>query len=167
VLLDLGLPDMDGLEVIRQLRQWASVPIIIISERGQERDKIDGLDARADDYLSKPFSVGELLARTRAALRRMSATPAEPAATEFTAGELSINLQTREVRVADRTIHLTPIEIRLLTVLVRHAGMVLTHRQIMKEVWAPHTRRTSITCASTSTSCARRSKRTQRDRVTS
>lgn len=136
VLLDLGLPDVDGLEVTGRLREWTHVPIIVISARGQEEDKIKALDAGADDYLTKPFGVGELLARIRVALRRASA--AEDGQAVFTFGELKVDLARRQVLVGDREVHLTPIEYKLLALLVKHAGRVLTHRQILREVWGPH-----------------------------
>ncbi len=137
VILDLGLPDMDGLEVIRRLREWSAVPIIILSARGQERDKIAALDAGADDYLSKPFGVGELLARMRVALRHATHSPDDAADATFSMGDLHVDLAKRQVLVVGQQVHLTPIEYRLLTTLVRHAGKVLTHRQLLLEVWGP------------------------------
>jgi two-component system KDP operon response regulator KdpE len=136
VLLDLGLPDLDGLEVTRRLREWSKVPVIVLSARGQEKDKVAALDAGADDYLTKPFGVEELLARMRVALRRQLALEAgdEPV---FTLGTLRVDLEKRRVFVGDDEKRLTPTEYRLLTLLVRHAGKVLTHRQILKEVWGP------------------------------
>jgi two-component system KDP operon response regulator KdpE len=136
VILDLGLPDMDGLEVIRRLREWSSMPIIVLSARGQERDKVLALDAGADDYVAKPFGPEELLARIRAALRRR-ATAIDGEAT-FAVGELRVDLAHRRVCVAEREVHLTPIEYRLLAALVRDAGKVLTHRHLLREVWGPH-----------------------------
>jgi two-component system KDP operon response regulator KdpE len=137
VIIDLGLPDMDGLEVIRRVREWSRVPIIVLSARGQERDKITALDTGADDYVSKPFGAGELLARIRVALRHLAgATRAEDDAT-FTVGELHVDLARRHVFVGGKEIHLTPIEYRLLMVLIRHAGKVLTHRQLLTDVWGP------------------------------
>ena len=138
ILLDLGLPDMDGLEVIQRLREWCSTPIIVISARGQERDKVAALDAGADDYLTKPFGVGELTARLRVALRRASRVEGREDNTIVEAGELKIDLLNREIFLAGKEIHLTPIEFKLLSVLVRHAGKVLTHRQLIKDVWGPH-----------------------------
>ncbi len=137
VLLDLGLPDMDGLEVIEKLREWTAVPVIIISAREQEGDKIKALDGGADDYLTKPFCSGELLARIRVALRH--AVPKQQGQEDavFIAEELRIDFLKRQVFIGTREIHLTPIEYRLLTVLVRNAGRVMTHRQILKEVWGP------------------------------
>lgn len=138
VLLDLGLPDMDGLEVTRRLREWSAVPIIVLSARGQEKDKIAALDAGADDYLTKPFSTGELLARIRVALRHSArASDANPQPV-FIVGDLKVDLAGRHVFVGGNEIHLTPIEYKLLTVLIRHAGRVLTHQQLLNEVWGPH-----------------------------
>ena len=136
ILLDLGLPGMDGLEVIRRIRQWTSTPILVLSARGKEQDKIDALDAGADDYLTKPFSVGELSARMRVALRHAAQTGAGPAADPvFRCGELAVDLAAHRVRLAGQEVHLTPIEFKLLSFLVRHAGKVVTHRQLLKEVW--------------------------------
>jgi two-component system KDP operon response regulator KdpE len=137
VLLDLGLPDMDGLEVIEKLREWSAVPVIVISAREQEGDKIKALDRGADDYLTKPFGAGELLARIRAALRRAAPKSQDQVDAVFMADGLRIDFLKREVHCGSREIHLTPIEYRLLTVLVRNAGRVMTHRQILKEVWGP------------------------------
>ncbi len=136
VVLDLGLPDIDGIEVIKRLREWTKIPIIIVSARGQERDKIAALDAGADDYVTKPFGVGELLARLRVALRH-AAEGGETGDATFTLGGLRVDQMRRQVFVEGKEIHLTPIEYRLLTTLVRHAGKVLTHRQLLKEVWGP------------------------------
>jgi two-component system KDP operon response regulator KdpE len=135
VILDLGLPDLDGIEVIRRLREWTAVPIVVLSARGQETDKIAALDAGADDYVSKPFGVGELLARMRVALRHAARAPHDAADPTFTVGDLHVDLARRRVSVRAAEIHLTPIEYRLLTTLIRHAGKVLTHRQLLKEVW--------------------------------
>ncbi|MHB9098269.1 MAG: response regulator [Syntrophales bacterium] len=137
VLLDLGLPDMDGLEVLEKLREWSTVPVIIISARGQEGDKVTALDGGADDYLTKPFGAGELLARIRAALRHAAPKGPDQGEAVFASGELRIDFLKRQVNCGTREIHLTPIEYRLLTVLVRNAGRVMTHRQILKEVWGP------------------------------
>jgi two-component system KDP operon response regulator KdpE len=139
VILDLGLPDMDGIEVIRRLRDWMAAPIIIVSARGQEKDKVAALDAGADDYLTKPFGVGELLARMRVALRRAAAVASDKEAqsAQFAAGELKLDLAARRVFVGEREIHLTPIEYKLLATLAHHAGKVLTHRFLLKEVWGP------------------------------
>jgi len=138
IVLDLGLPDINGLEVTRQLREWTSVPIIVLSARSQEHDKVAALDLGADDYVTKPFGVGELLARMRVALRHAAQTEDEPGETVFTSGRLRVDLDKRQVWVGEQEIHLTPIEYKLLTVLIRHAGKVLTHRQLLQEVWGPH-----------------------------
>jgi len=137
VLLDLGLPDMDGLEVIRRLREWTQAPIIIISARGQEHDKVAGLDAGADDYLTKPFGVPELMARIRVALRRSQSASDEAGNPVLTSGELKIDLAKRLVHVGGEEIHLTPLEFKLLAILAKHADKVITHRQLLKEVWGP------------------------------
>lgn len=137
VILDLGLPDIDGIEVVKQLRQWSAVPVIIVSARGKEQDKIVALDAGADDYLTKPFSVGELMARVRVALRHAAVANAETGDPVFTFQELRVDLLHRRVTVGERQVHLTPNEFKLLATLVKHAGMVMTHRQLLKEVWGP------------------------------
>jgi two-component system, OmpR family, KDP operon response regulator KdpE len=137
VILDLGLPDLDGLEVIHGLREWTQVPIIVLSARGQEEDKVSALEAGADDYLTKPFGIGELLARIRVALRHVDRAAAQPSEPVFVVGDLRVDLAGRRVFVAEREIHLTPIEYKLLTTLVRHAGKVLTHGQLLREVWGP------------------------------
>jgi len=136
VLLDLGLPDMDGTEVVRRLRSWSRVPVLILSARGEERNKVEALDAGADDYLTKPFGFAELLARMRAALRR-AARPDGPEESVLTQGPLKIDLGRRRVELDGQEVHLTPIEFRLLAVLARHAGRVVTHRQLLTEVWGP------------------------------
>jgi two-component system KDP operon response regulator KdpE len=139
VILDLGLPDQDGLQVIHNLREWSSVPILVLSARGQEQDKVAALDAGADDYLTKPFGIGELLARLRVALRHAAQLRGTGGAeqTRFSVGDLEIDLLGRRVTVAGREVHLTKLEYRLLTTLARHAGKVLTHRFLLKEVWGP------------------------------
>lgn len=137
ILLDLGLPDGDGIEITRRLREWTTRPIIVLSARGQDADKIAALDAGADDYLTKPFSVGELLARMRVALRHASQGEDDAAEAVFEAGALRIDRAHRQVMVRGAEIHLTPTEYRLLLMLARHAGKVLTHRQLLKEVWGP------------------------------
>jgi two-component system KDP operon response regulator KdpE len=135
-LLDLGLPDGDGIDLARRVREWSRAPIIVLSARGREEDKVNALDAGADDYLTKPFGVNELLARLRVALRHARATPtAEPV---LEAGPLRVDLARREVTVDGREIRLTPTEFKLLALLARHAGKVLTHRQILREVWGPN-----------------------------
>ncbi len=136
VLLDLGLPDMDGIEVLSRIRGWSQMPVVILSARGQEQDKIRGLDAGADDYLTKPFSVGELVARIRVCLRRSSLGEQEQPL--FQTGELRVDLAARQVFVGKEEVRLTPIEYKLLTEFVRHAGKVLTHRHLLKEVWNVH-----------------------------
>jgi two-component system KDP operon response regulator KdpE len=134
VLLDLGLPDEDGLSVTGRLREWSKVPIIVISARGREEDKVRALDAGADDYLTKPFGVNELLARMRVALRHAQRGAVEPV---LNVGDLEIDLEKRVVKRDGAEVHLTPIEYRLLALLAQHAGKVLTHRQILSEVWGP------------------------------
>jgi two-component system KDP operon response regulator KdpE len=133
IILDLGLPDMDGTEVTRRLREWTDVPVIIISVRDSEQDKVAALDAGADDYITKPFGVSELLARIRVALRRSNKTEAE--AVIYQNNDLVVDLVKREVRVNDRSVTLTPIEYGILRTLVNHSGKVLTHQQLIKEVW--------------------------------
>jgi two-component system KDP operon response regulator KdpE len=137
VILDLGLPDMDGVEVIKAIRAWSTMPIIILSARSNEQHKIDALDAGADDYLTKPFGFGELLARIRVALRHALRSQEQPQDGVFATANLKVDLNNRVVSVDGREIHLTPIQYRLLAVLVKHAGKVLTHQQILKEVWGP------------------------------
>jgi two-component system KDP operon response regulator KdpE len=137
LILDLGLPDLDGVAVIRSVRAWSPLPIIILSARSDELGKVEALDAGADDYLTKPFGVDELMARIRAALRRSARNPGLVAGEVFATGDLRVDLAKRLVYVQDREIHLTPIQYRLLAVLVRHAGKVLTHQQLLKEVWGP------------------------------
>lgn len=134
MILDLGLPDMDGLEVLKRVREWSSIPIVILSVREREQDKIAALDAGADDYLTKPFGVGELLARLRTALRHV--LPGEQEAT-FQTGELRVDLARRQVYVAQREIKLTPTEYEILKYLVAHAGKVVTHQQLLRQVWGP------------------------------
>ncbi len=136
VLLDLGLPDGDGIELTRSLREWSRVPILVISARGREEDKVEALDAGADDYLTKPFGVNELLARMRVALRHaVGGAPEGEQGYQF--GELRIDLVRREVFLGQQEVRLTPTEYKLLVLLARNAGKVLTHRQILKEVWGP------------------------------
>jgi two-component system KDP operon response regulator KdpE len=132
VILDLGLPDLNGIEVTRLLREWSTVPVIILTVQEQEPAKIAALDAGADDYVTKPFGMGELLARMRVALRRAASSGAEPV---FTTGELTVNLMRRLVTVGERELQLTPTEYDLLRVLVTNAGKVLTHRQLLRQVW--------------------------------
>ena len=136
VILDLGLPDMDGQEVLRRLREWLQAPIIILSARDQEREKITALDSGADDYVSKPFSTGELLARIRVALRH-TARAGNAESSIYACGDLRVDLAAHRVHVKDAEVHLTALEYKLLATLVRHAGKVLTHRFLLKEVWGP------------------------------
>lgn len=136
ILLDLGLPDGDGIALTRQFREWSRVPIIVISARGREADKVEALDAGADDYLTKPFGVNELLARIRVALRHAQQAGGAPSPV-LEIGPLRIDLARREVTRDGREVRLTPIEYRLLVLLAQNAGKVLTHRQILKEVWGP------------------------------
>lgn len=133
ILLDLGLPDIDGIEVIRQIRESSDVPVIVVSARGQEREKVEALDAGADDYITKPFSIGELLARVRVALRKRMPRTAEKK--EFRMDGLLIDFEKRRVSVDGEDVHLTPIEYKLLTLLVENKGKVLTHSFINKQVW--------------------------------
>ena len=137
LILDLGLPDMDGVDVIRDLRNWTELPIIVLSARTGEAGKIDALDAGADDYLTKPFGVGELLARIRVLLRRYAAVPGATENSEFSFGEVRVDLKMRQVFRAGGEVHLTSTEYRLLGVLIRNAGKVLTHRHLLREVWGP------------------------------
>ncbi|QPF75150.1 two-component system response regulator KdpE [Roseateles sp. DAIF2] len=140
IILDLGLPDDDGLNYLKDLRAWSGVPVIVLSARADEQDKIAALDAGADDYLTKPFGVGELMARVRVALRRSSqaaAAAGQPAQTLFRFGAVEVDLAARRVLREGAAVHLTPIEYRLLTHLIAHAGKVLTHRQLLKAVWGP------------------------------
>jgi len=137
VLLDLGLPDLDGVEVARRLRDWSAVPVIVLSARGQEDDKIRALDAGADDYLTKPFGVGELLARMRVALRHATRVASGAGESVVEAGELRVDLAARRVFVRGGEVRLTRTEFNLLATLAKHAGKVVTHRQLLREVWGP------------------------------
>lgn len=134
ILLDLGLPDLDGIEVLKRLREWTQIPVLILSVRDREDDKIAALDAGADDYVTKPFSSGELLARLRAALRHAQSKGGDSA---FHSGNIDVNLAARTVTKQGQEVRLTPIEYSLLRLLVTHAGKVLTHRQLLSEVWGP------------------------------
>ncbi len=136
VLLDLGLPDVDGVEVVRRLREWSRVPVLVLTARGFERDKITALDAGADDHVTKPFAMGELLARMRAMARRHATTDAHEAAVLDAEG-VHVDLGARRVRRDGEDVRLTPTEFRLLACLVRHPGRVLTHEQLLREVWGP------------------------------
>ena len=132
ILLDLGLPDLDGIEVIRRLREWSQVPVIVLSVREREDEKVAALDAGADDYLTKPFGVGELLARIRVSLRRSAVQSAEPV---FKSGGLTVDLNLRRVSVEGSEVQLTPMEYDLLRLLITHADKVMTHGQILKRIW--------------------------------
>ena len=134
-IVDLGLPDLDGVEVIRRIRGWSPLPIIVLSARAREHSKVEALDAGADDYVTKPFGVGELLARVRASLRHAARSGGGGKSLEF--GESRIDLETRQAFRSGRPVHLTPIEFRLLGCLAQHAGKVVTHRQLLREVWGP------------------------------
>lgn len=136
ILLDLGLPDLEGNEVIRRMREWTATPIIVLSAREQEQAKVAALDLGADDYITKPFGVNELLARIRTALRHAART-GDDGESVFVLGDLRVDLGRRQVFVSGKEVHLTPIEYKLLTTLIRYAGKVLTHRQLLKEVWGP------------------------------
>jgi two-component system KDP operon response regulator KdpE len=137
VLLDLGLPDGDGIDLTRELREWSHAPILVLSARGREDDKVLALDAGADDYLTKPFGVNELLARIRVALRHSRAAQGQGSGPVIDLGGLKIDLSRRQVTVGDQEVHLTPIEYRLLSLLAQHADKVLTHRYVLTEVWGP------------------------------
>jgi two-component system KDP operon response regulator KdpE len=132
MILDLGLPDLDGIDVTRSLREWTQLPIVVLSVRNQEADKIEALDAGADDYLTKPFGPGELLARLRATLRRVGKPETGPV---FSTGELEVDLSLRSVRLAGNKVQLTPTEYDLLKTLIRYTGKLITHRQVIREVW--------------------------------
>ncbi len=134
-IVDLGLPDVDGIDVIRRIRQWSSMPVIVLSARTQERTKIEALDAGANDYITKPFGVGELLARVRAALRHRSRLA--DGGNVLRLGDAIVDLDRRAATRAGQPLHLTPIEFRLLATLARHLGMVVTHRELLSEVWGP------------------------------
>jgi two-component system, OmpR family, KDP operon response regulator KdpE len=137
ILLDLGLPDMDGSDLLRQIRDYSGVPIIILTARGQEREKIANLDAGADDYLTKPFSMGELLARIRVALRRLSPTTNGATDQVVHFGNITLDFEKRQVWRSQEEVHLSPLEYKLLGELVKHHGKAVTHRQLLKEVWGP------------------------------
>ncbi len=137
VILDLGLPDMDGQEIIRRIREWSALPIIVLSARGQEQDKIKALENGADDYLTKPFGLGELLARIKVALRHAHRTETSENET-FIQGDLKVDRAKRLVMLAGEGIHLTPIEYQLLSILIQHAGKVVTYSQLLQEVWGKY-----------------------------
>jgi two-component system KDP operon response regulator KdpE len=134
-IVDLGLPDIDGVELIRRIRAWSPMPIVVLSARAREQSKVEALDAGADDYVTKPFGVGELLARVRVALRHASRAPSGEETVLL--GKISVDLQQRRVSRDGAEVHLTPIEFRLLACLAQHLGMVVTHRQLLREVWGP------------------------------
>jgi two-component system KDP operon response regulator KdpE len=136
LVVDLGLPDRDGVELIRDLRTWSALPVIVLSARIAEKEKIAALDAGADDYLTKPFGVGELLARVRATMRRRRQPPGE-ASSIFRFGNVEVDIEARTVKRDGAAVHLTPVEYRLLSLLIANAGKVLTHRQILRDVWGP------------------------------
>lgn len=138
VILDLGLPDIDGQDLLRRLRDWLTAPIIVLSARDQEQQKVLALDSGADDYLTKPFSTNELLARLRVVLRRASRINASSIESTFEHGDLFLDLAARRVLVSGAEIHLTPLEYKLLITLTQHVGRVLTHRFLLKEIWGPH-----------------------------
>ena len=138
VILDLGLPDIDGLQVIARIREWSAVPIIVLSAREQEQDKVKALDRGADDYVSKPFGVEELLARMRVALRHRARVDTEPEKSAVTLGDIHVDLALRRVLRDGAEVHLSPIEYRLFSTLVRHAGRVVTQNQLLREVWGPN-----------------------------
>ncbi len=135
IILDLGLPDIEGLEVTKQIREWSAIPIIVLSARGNDKDKVDALDAGADDYLTKPFSVAELLARIRVALRNAARFSPESKDSLFTVGNIKVDLLKRQVFVDDKEVHLTPIEYRMLVAMVQNAGRVVTHNQLLRQIW--------------------------------
>lgn len=137
IILDLGLPDMEGLDVIRELRAWARIPILILSAHSRELEKVAALDAGADDYLTKPFGVPELLARVRAHLRRSNLVGTGDAGSQFQFGDVTVDLVARQVTRAGELVRLTPIEYRLLAAMIRDMGKVLTHRQLLRDVWGP------------------------------
>jgi len=146
VLLDLGLPDMDGLEVLKEIRAWTAVPVVVVSARSHEREKVEALDLGADDYITKPFGTAELLARIRTAIRHSQKThpggQLEPG--RLTIGDLVIDYEKRIVALAGREIHLTPIEYKIIMLLSKHAGRVLTHDFIIREIWGPYTSENQI-----------------------
>nr|WP_228006228.1 two-component system response regulator KdpE [Morganella morganii] len=136
VILDLGLPDGDGITFVQEFRQWSSVPVLVLSARDSEHDKIAALDAGADDYMTKPFGVGELQARLRVLMRRYPGSEKNDPVYEF--GDICVDIAGRQVRKGGEEVHLTPIEFRLLTILIGHSGKVLTQRQLLNEVWGPN-----------------------------
>ena len=139
ILLDLGMPGMDGIDVLTRLRSWSGVPVIVVSARGHEREKVEALDLGADDYITKPFGTHELLARIRTALRHSHKAGKKEANSEFSVGELKIDYEKRLVLLSENAIHLTPIEYRILVLLSQNAGKVMTHDFIIREIWGPYT----------------------------
>jgi len=137
IVLDLGLPDQHGIEVIKRIREWSRLPIIVLSAHGREHEKVSALDAGADDFVQKPFSVNELMARLRVALRHAATTLSPGGDGTIVAGDVEIDPARRLVTRKGREVHLTPIEYKLLTTLAQHAGLVMTHRQLLREVWGP------------------------------
>lgn len=140
ILLDLGLPDIDGIEVIKEIRTWTATPIVVVSARGHEREKVEALDLGADDYITKPFGTSELLARIRTAIRhsQMTVTGANEISSKITVGGMEINYEKRHVTVDGKEVHLTPIEYKIICLLSQHLGKVLTHDFIVKEIWGPY-----------------------------
>lgn len=138
IILDLGLPDMDGKQVISAVREWSQIPIIVLSARDREQEKIAALEVGADDYLTKPFSVGELMARIKVALRHVQRLSSD-ASPVFICHELTVDLARREVRISGEEVHLTPHEYQLLSIMVKHAGKVVTYQHLLKEIWGKHT----------------------------
>jgi two-component system, OmpR family, KDP operon response regulator KdpE len=137
IILDLGLPDLDGVEVTRRIREWTAIPILVVSARGKDQDKVVALDAGADDYLTKPFSVSELMARVRVAMRHAAAANKDTGDPVYVMGDLSVDLSRHQVTIGGEPVHLTRNEFRLLSVLAKNAGRVMTHRQLLREVWGP------------------------------
>jgi two-component system KDP operon response regulator KdpE len=137
IILDLGLPDQHGIEVIRRVREWSKVPIVVLSAHGQEQEKVAALDAGADDYVQKPFNVAELMARLRVAHRHSATQAGSEVQGTLVAGDIAIDFARRLVTRKGLEVHLTPIEYKLLTTLAQHAGLVMTHRQLLREVWGP------------------------------
>jgi two-component system KDP operon response regulator KdpE len=138
ILLDLGLPDMDGMEVLKTIRKWAGIPVVVVSARGHEREKVEGLDLGADDYITKPFGTAELLACIRVALRRSQRNPEHAEIPQITVSDLQINYEKRLVTIGGKEVHLTPIEYRIIQLLSKHMGKVLTYDFIIREVWGPY-----------------------------
>jgi two-component system, OmpR family, KDP operon response regulator KdpE len=138
IILDLGLPDMDGIDIIKQVREFSNIPIVVVSARDQDNEKVEALDAGADDYLTKPFSINELLARIRVVLRHSSSNKREEASVVYKVADLEINLEKHKVTIEGQEIHFTPMEYSVLTLLMRNSGKVLTHKYILKKVWGSY-----------------------------